>query len=552
MELVVVVVIGIYIIYLRFTVANLKKEIEVVKKEKSVYISNKIDGYIKKINELQENINIILDNKNIGEEENSIHIKNEQVNNVDILEKKHNEIVEKYISWQELLSKKEKEREISIDRYSKDKKQELEKEIITFIDKVNELQKSINNVIPDFIISKSNSFVLILDPLEKLKEKQKYLIEKYEVWGNIIKNKNNDFNIKIKELKEKERIISQKERKISDEYKKLQEEHKLIENILSVKIKEYPLIATVLADYNTAKEKAVIEYLKEKRRPAYSAADKVAEIRREKNKGFEQLYAYKWELSYLHSLFPWIEEIETDIVRPVDFYREVPSSNEDHVLNWVSPEEYNRLNTKERNQLALDRYIKSTKSKWVIGRDYERYIGYLYEKKGYKVKYFGIEEGLEDLGRDLICFRGNDIHIVQCKCWSEKKEIHEKHINQLFGTTVMYYLSEINAHGNLSEFYNYIKEGRIIPVFVTTTKFSNTARKFANSLNVLLMNVPLEDYPMIKCNINRNTGERIYHLPFDQQYDKCIINPAEGEFYAKTVKEAEENGFRRAMRWRGN
>ena len=39
MELVVVVVIGIYIIYLRFTVANLKKEIEVVKKEKSVYIS---------------------------------------------------------------------------------------------------------------------------------------------------------------------------------------------------------------------------------------------------------------------------------------------------------------------------------------------------------------------------------------------------------------------------------------------------------------------------------------------------------------------------------
>ncbi len=62
----------------------------------------------------------------------------------------------------------------------------------------------------------------------------------------------------------------------------------------------------------------------------------------------------------------------------------------------------------------------------------------------------------------------------------------------------------------------------------------------------------LEDYPMIKCNINRNTGERIYHLPFDQQYDKCIINPAEGEFYAKTVKEAEENGFRRAMRWRGN
>ena len=56
---------------------------------------------------------------------------------------------------------------------------------------------------------------------------------------------------------------------------------------------------------------------------------------------------------------------------------------------------------------------------------------------------------------------------------------------------------------------------------------------------------------MIKCNINQTTGEKIYHLPFDQQYDKCIITPETGEFYAMTVAEAEEAGFRRAMRWKG-
>ena len=51
--------------------------------------------------------------------------------------------------------------------------------------------------------------------------------------------------------------------------------------------------------------------------------------------------------------------------------------------------------------------------------------------------------------------------------------------------------------------------------------------------------------------INRANGDKIYHLPFDQQYDRCIINEP-GEFYASTVAEAEKAGFRRAMRWRGN
>jgi hypothetical protein len=56
------------------------------------------------------------------------------------------------------------------------------------------------------------------------------------------------------------------------------------------------------------------------------------------------------------------------------------------------------------------------------------------------------------------------------------------------------------------------------------------------------------DFPRIKCNINRTTGEQIYHLPFDQQYDAAVVDCAKGECYAFTVKEAEEKGFRRAKR----
>ena len=61
----------------------------------------------------------------------------------------------------------------------------------------------------------------------------------------------------------------------------------------------------------------------------------------------------------------------------------------------------------------------------------------------------------------------------------------------------------------------------------------------------------LKRYPMIKCNINPTTQERIYHLPFDQQYDKAIVGNVPDEFYAATVAEAEGAGFRRAFRWRG-
>jgi len=59
-----------------------------------------------------------------------------------------------------------------------------------------------------------------------------------------------------------------------------------------------------------------------------------------------------------------------------------------------------------------------------------------------------------------------------------------------------------------------------------------------------------QSYPCIKCNVNRVTKEKIYHLPFDQQYDNTKIFE-KGEFYCRTTEEAERKGFRRAFRWHG-
>ena len=196
-----------------------------------------------------------------------------------------------------------------------------------------------------------------------------------------------------------------------------------------------------------------------------------------------------------------------------------------------------------RNQLALDRYIARNHSPQEIGRMYERYLGYLWELDGWDVTFKGLVDGYEDLGRDLICKKRGKIEIVQAKNWSLQKTIHEKHIFQLYATKTHYCLeNQLTASAKKN----------VKAIFATTTSLSPMALKVADYLDVEIRNVPLKkDYPMIKCNINPASNTKIYHLPFDQQYDKIKVGDQEGELYALTVKEAENLGFRRAFRWRG-
>ena len=100
------------------------------------------------------------------------------------------------------------------------------------------------------------------------------------------------------------------------------------------------------------------------------------------------------------------------------------------------------------------------------------------------------------------------------------------------------------------EIKNKVSSKRVVPVFITNTELSDMANNFAKYLNVQLRCWKLEAFPRIKCNISNN-GEKIYHLPFDQQYDTTKIY-GNGDFYAWTVEEAEANGYRRAYRWTGN
>lgn len=264
------------------------------------------------------------------------------------------------------------------------------------------------------------------------------------------------------------------------------------------------------------------------------------------------------QLNQIESLIPDVEEI-VDITSEDKYLDDVEVDTTDKIDLLVKQTEQIQLSRTEILQIALDRYVNRKMSKSAVGQDYERFIGYLYEQQGYKVQYHGIKKGLADLGIDLICTKGKETLLIQCKNWSKSKNIHENAINQLFGTSMKFYLDrwEVNKYkskGSLFEDIGIPFNEDFQPVFITTTELSATALEFAEALRIQILTIPYEkNYPRIKCNVGKDQfGKitRIYHLPFDQKYDitQNILNGGENVL---TIGEAEEKGYRKAFRWRG-
>lgn len=184
-----------------------------------------------------------------------------------------------------------------------------------------------------------------------------------------------------------------------------------------------------------------------------------------------------------------------------------------------------------------------------IGRLYESYIGYLREQDNWRVAFTGILGGYGDLGRDLICTKGNLHEIIQAKCWSKRKEIHEKHVYQLHATVIHYRLQLREAYKlkfGRKKAKELMASQKITGHLISTTKLSDMAAKVAKHCGIQFELQELsKEYPMIKCNISKKTGEKRYHLPFDSHYDSIIIGNVDGESYVNTVLESENSGFKR-------
>jgi len=259
--------------------------------------------------------------------------------------------------------------------------------------------------------------------------------------------------------------------------KKIDEDKLAIAALAKEKTIGFPWLASAWADYLRLCDLKISDYLEYKSHPAKKAAEQVREVAA-KRRVTEQLWrVLKYKLEYYESLFPWLIDFNGDdlddlicqLVKKREG-QEVESGDEDDPAeHWLTPAEYNELSDAEKYQRALDRYWQKRKTRWEIGRDYERYIGYTYECRGWQVYYQGIVEGLQDLGRDLIATSGSLAEVIQCKHWSQERRIHEKHVFQLYGTLVAYKIDHPgNAHATL----------------ITSTTLSDRAKQFANALGV--------------------------------------------------------------------
>ena len=335
---------------------------------------------------------------------------------------------------------------------------------------------------------------------------------------------------------------TQEQRKASEETVALRhavEEHrKATETIIMEKTIAFPWLAQAFADYHSILYDRLADYLLSKQHPAPTAADAVKAAKAEMRKAKAESKAFEYRARYYEALFPWLEDF-IDPALPDDIVAAISDPDTDVPdRKWLAQAEWAALNEIERSELAFKRYLESRKTNWQVGRDYEQYVGYQLEADGFDVEYVGMELKLQDLGRDLVATRGKYTMIVQCKNWARDKRIHEKHVLQLYGTCVLFCLAhpqqQVSAH------------------FYTSTSLSDTARQVAGHLKVHIKEgFSMGEYPRIKCNINQSTGDRVFHLPFDQQYDRTRVNKHSGECYASTVREAFEKGFRRAMRYYG-
>jgi hypothetical protein len=401
--------------------------------------------------------------------------------------------------------------------------------------------------------------IILYNKLKKLKSESKLLKEEVTKSSNLY-----DKNKKLEEqctALEKSFLYQKKqlENSIQSQKKQFEKEKNLFEKEIREKDELYRLIekqnnssinkiTSLYADFLLLQYSLSEKYLKTKIRPAFTEASRIAELKKETKKYVEQYRIMLYKYEELLNLFPELKDYADDFesLKELENIKNINQLQDeyDKVRDYISKEDYQKLTMSERNQRALDGYIKGkNKSNWQIGRDYELYIGHWLRARGYKVWHYGIEKKLEDLGCDIIAVKNNKVHIIQCKRWKEERKIHEKHIIHLYGTYIL-------LKRNYKEILNIgLFNETVIANFISTHQVTDTAKEIAKILNIGLDTIQFQEFPRIKCNINN--GEKIYHLPFDQQYDRTKIEK-EGEFYAMTVKDAESKGFRRAFRYNFN
>ena len=177
-----------------------------------------------------------------------------------------------------------------------------------------------------------------------------------------------------------------------------------------------------------------------------------------------------------------------------------------------------------------------------IGRDYERFIGYLYETAGWNVVYRAILRGMADRGRDLVCWSGSKVHIVQCKRWSAANPIEVAVVHDLIKTTTEY-MTQMHSDDQLGFEWPEAANKRVRAVLFTTGILQSEAAEVGRLNGVIIRDrYALKSYPTIKC-YHTSLGKKVYLTPACYSYDSISVRSLRGDCYVYSETEALSLGF---------
>lgn len=168
------------------------------------------------------------------------------------------------------------------------------------------------------------------------------------------------------------------------------------------------------------------------------------------------------------------------------------------------------------------------------GRQYERYVGYLFERRGYSVNYQGIRKGVEDGGIDLVARAPRKIRLVQCKRW--RMPINADVVSRLQGAVARFVYEERRGKPETSR-------TSIRGVLATTGEIDGEAAGLAAHLGIYVMpRLLFESYPAIKAQRFPDGGGR-FLLPLTPGYDRMRMDLKSGDCFFASPREALRNGF---------
>lgn len=163
-------------------------------------------------------------------------------------------------------------------------------------------------------------------------------------------------------IKLEKKILSEFEQREKD----LQLKEEAFRKLVQEKTVGFPWLTEVISEFEKYIDLDNAHFFRHKKHAAIKASEIVAKISKEKKYLKKELKLAQNFVAYYETLFPWlrdyVDENLNDILIRVREEKNI-KKEEDPVQHYMKNEEYYSLSSTERNQLALDRYLNSTKAK---------------------------------------------------------------------------------------------------------------------------------------------------------------------------------------------